>query len=67
VRFKVRFLENYIDVAKGNSYPYFMRWVQWCWHRPVYLGLPLIPLFVCFMFIDFLLLIAYVIIFWGRL
>ena len=58
----MKFLNNYIH----NNEPSYARWVIWCWHQPIYFGLPLIILSPLFLVVDGIIFITYLLVSWGR-
>lgn len=47
------------------SEPYYLQWVLWCWHKPIWIGLPLFPFLYVFLVIDVIIGLAWVITRWG--
>ena len=53
----------YLD---GEKNPFYVRWVMWCWHKPIFIGLPLTLLAIPLMVGEALLAIMVVLSYWGR-
>ena len=50
----------------GEKYPFYVRWVEWCWHKPIFIGLPLTLLVIPLVGVEALLVIVVVLSHWGR-
>jgi len=46
--------------------PIYIRWIEWCWHRPIYVGLPLVFMFIPIMCVEVAGLIVYALVKWGK-
>jgi hypothetical protein len=46
--------------------PYYWQWGVWCWQKPIYIGLPLIPLSIVVMAVDALFALIWLFTHWGK-
>ena len=53
-------------VGKENT-PAYIKWAIWCWHQPVYIGLPLTIFAFPIMAIDIIYLAVFIPLKWGKL
>ena len=62
MKLKLPFYSSYVV---GEEFPLYIRWIIWCWHQPIYIGLPLSILFIPIILIDITYLIVYGLSHWG--
>lgn len=61
--------QSYVKVWRfsDDPTPYYLQWVVLCWHKPIYIGLPLLIIgFFPIMCLDMLVGIGWLITNWGR-
>ena len=46
--------------------PLYFKWARWCWHKPLYIGLPLILGVVVLAIADTIYAVYWVIRHWGK-
>ena len=54
------------DYWAWETDPIFTRWILWCWHRPIYVGIPLVVLAFPLILLDGCLTAGYLFIHWGK-
>ena len=61
-------LRGVLDVSDywERDAPVFIQYFEWCWHRPIYIGLPLAPLFAPLMILEIVALAVTTLARWGR-
>lgn len=46
--------------------PLFWRWTMGCWHKPIWIGLPLLLIAVILVYVDLTCLILHLTLHWGE-
>lgn len=49
-----------------NPGPYYIQWVIFCWHKPIYVGLPLAFLTPIFLIGDAVIGLVWLVTRWGK-
>lgn len=50
---------------EGHEYPFYVKWFIWCWHKPIYIGLPLMLFTIPLAIGELLLLFVIGLSHWG--
>lgn len=46
--------------------PLYVSWFIWCWHRPIYIGLPLAEVFLALIYVDLICVIGWGLYRWAK-
>ena len=59
---------QFVKVFEGEDegVPYYIQWATWCWHKPIWIGLPLVLLTPLLMLVDLLWSPSILLVAWSK-